>query len=226
MTRRALDLVLGAPALLVAAPLILILGLAVRLGSPGPAFFVQWRVGRHRRPIRVVKLRTMVRDAERLGSQVTAAHDPRVTPLGRLLRASKLDELPQLWNVVRGDMSLVGPRPEVERYIDALPPAGERLFGVRPGVTGSASIAFRDEERLLEGVADRERAYREIVLPAKVEVALQDVDDQSLVHDLAILTRTVLAVLGMVPPHPAFERVRVHLAGGVGATRPPAGQAS
>jgi lipopolysaccharide/colanic/teichoic acid biosynthesis glycosyltransferase len=212
--KRWLDLALAAPALAAAAPLVAGLALAVRLTSPGPAFFVQTRLGRHRRPIRVVKLRTMTEGAEHGGAQVTAAQDPRVTPLGRFLRATKLDELPQLWNVVRGDMSLTGPRPEVERYVKHYRPEWERVFDVRPGLTDSASVAFRHEEELLAGAHDRERAYVEVLLPLKIRLALEDVERASLAHDLGVLLRTALAVLGANPTHPAVVEARRALADG------------
>lgn len=208
--RRIFDLALGVPALLVSGPFILGLAAAVRLTSPGPAFFVQPRVGRGRRPIRVVKLRTMRDGSDGRGPHVTAAGDTRVTPLGTILRATKLDELPQLWNVVRGDMSLVGPRPEAERYAARYRPEWERLFTVRPGVTDAGSLAFRDEESLLAAAVDRERAYVEAVLPAKLRLALDGVEDASTWHDVGILARTLAVVLrvGGRRPHPAVEEAR------------------
>jgi lipopolysaccharide/colanic/teichoic acid biosynthesis glycosyltransferase len=220
LIKRALDLALGVPALVASAPVILGLATAVRLTSPGPAFFVQTRVGRGRRPIRVVKLRTMARDADRTGGAVTAAGDPRVTPLGRLLRATKLDELPQLLNVVRGDMSLVGPRPELERNVARYRPEWEAIFSVRPGITDPATLVFRDEEALLSAAADRDRAYLEVILPAKVRLALDGVARASVAYDLGVIVRTAAAVLriGGRAPHPAVAEARRAIA----ALDPPA----
>jgi lipopolysaccharide/colanic/teichoic acid biosynthesis glycosyltransferase len=194
-SKRLVDLALALPAAAASAPLVLVLAAAVKLSSPGPAFYVQTRVGRGRRPLRVFKLRSMRVDADRQGPHVTAAGDPRVTRLGAFLRRTKLDELPQLWNVVRGDMSLVGPRPEAERYVAQYRPEWLALLEVRPGITDLASLVFRDEESLLAGANDRERAYVEAVLPAKLKLALEGVARSSLRYDLEILVRTVLIVV-------------------------------
>ena len=197
--KRALDLALAVPALVVAAPIIAGLAAAVKLTSPGPAFYVQQRVGRGGRPLRLFKLRSMRQDADRVGPHVTAAGDPRVTPIGRVLRRTKLDELPQLWNVVRGDMSLVGPRPEAERYVAHYRPEWRALLDVRPGITDLASLVFRDEEALLGRAVDRERAYVEAVLPAKLRLALEGVRRSSPLFDAGVLARTFVAVLRLAP---------------------------
>jgi lipopolysaccharide/colanic/teichoic acid biosynthesis glycosyltransferase len=212
--KRWIDLAIALPAAAIAAPLVGALAAAVRLTSPGPAFFVQERVGRGRRPIRVVKLRTMVDGADRHGPAVTAAGDSRVTPLGALLRRTKLDELPQLFNVIRGDMSLVGPRPEAPRYAQRYPAEWSRLFDVRPGVTDLASLVFRDEEALLAGVEERERAYLDAIVPAKIKLALEGVDRASTLHDLRVLLTTALVVLRVmrVDDHPALEEARANVA--------------
>ncbi len=182
--------------LLVGAPLLAVLSAAIRLESAGPALFRQIRVGRGKLPIRTVKLRTMVVDADRQGPQITAGGDSRITRVGRVLRRTKLDELPQLWNVLVGDMSLVGPRPEVPRYAETYRPEWQNLFTVRPGITDLASLTFRDEESLLAAARDRERAYREVIMPAKLALALESVERSSLRHDLSIIARTALSVLG------------------------------
>lgn len=197
---RILDIAIAGTALIVTAPLVLGLAAAVKLDSPGPAFFRQTRVGRGKQPIRITKLRTMVTDAERRGSQVTAAGDPRVTRVGALLRRTKLDELPQLWDVLRGDMSLVGPRPEVERYVVRYRPEWERIFTVRPGVTDLASLVFRNEEQLLSLAADREHAYTEVIMPMKIALALESIDAASLREDLRVIMRTIAAVVGRADP--------------------------
>jgi lipopolysaccharide/colanic/teichoic acid biosynthesis glycosyltransferase len=210
--KRLFDLAVALPAALFTAPLVAGLAAAVKLTSPGPAFFAQTRVGRGKKPIRVLKLRTMVDGADRKGPAVTAGGDRRITPLGALLRKTKLDELPQLWNVVRGDMSLVGPRPEAPRYVEKYRPEWDALFAVRPGITDEASLVFRDEESLLAGAADgeRERAYVEAVLPAKLALALEGARHDSPLYDVSVLARTALAVLrpARLADHPALEAAR------------------
>jgi lipopolysaccharide/colanic/teichoic acid biosynthesis glycosyltransferase len=156
---------------------------------------VQTRVGRGKKPIRVAKFRTMVVDAERRGPVVTAARDPRITRVGALLRKAKLDELPQLWNILRGEMSIVGPRPEVPRYVEKYRPEWQKLLSVRPGLTDLASLTFRDEESLLALAHDRERAYTEVVMPMKLELALRGVEQRNVLFDLAVIARTAAAVV-------------------------------
>ena len=215
LRKRAFDLALAVPALIVSAPAIAALAVAVKLDSPGPAFYAQTRLGRGRRPFRVYKLRSMVADADRAGAHVTAAGDARITRIGRILRRAKLDELPQLWNVVRGDMSIVGPRPEAERYVRSDRPEWERIFAVRPGLTDPATIAFREEESLLAAARDRERAYLDVVLPAKLRIALEGVDRSSLLYDARVVLDTLGLLLpgGRRAPHPAFEEARHRLGG-------------
>lgn len=196
VAKRVFDVLVAGAALAATGPALLALAVAIKLDSPGPVLFFQTRVGRGRRPIRVPKLRTMVVDAERKGPAVTAARDPRITRIGSLLRRTKLDELPQLFSVVRGDMSLVGPRPEVEHYVAQYKPEWHRLLEVRPGLTDLASLTFRHEEELLAAANDRERAYIEVIMPLKLQLALRGVDDASIGHDLVVIARTALAVLG------------------------------
>src|SRR5262249_43180358 len=161
---------------------LLLIALLVRLSSPGPALFRQARLGRGGREFAIWKFRTMRSDAAP-GPLITAAGDARVTPLGRFLRHTKIDELPQLVNVLVGDMSLVGPRPEVPKY---LPCYDRAVLAVRPGITDPASIAYRDEEELLARFADPERAYVELVLPKKLELARAYLREQSLGRDLSL----------------------------------------
>jgi lipopolysaccharide/colanic/teichoic acid biosynthesis glycosyltransferase len=188
-----LDVAIAGAALVVGAPLIALASAAIRLDSPGPVLFRQRRVGRDKRLIETLKLRTMV--ASTGGPQITAGGDPRITRVGQFLRRTKLDELPQLWNVLRGDMSLVGPRPEVPRYVETYRPEWQKLFSVRPGITDLASLTFRDEESLLAAARDRERAYREVIMPAKLALALEGVERSSLRHDLGIIARTALSIV-------------------------------
>lgn len=202
---RVLDLAFASMGLLVSAPLLAGLALAIKVDSRGPVLFRQTRIGRERRPFSLLKLRTMRVEQPRDSPQITATGDPRITRVGALLRRSKLDELPQLWNILRGDMSLVGPRPEVPRYVEVYRPQWAPLLAVRPGLTDEASLRFRDEERLLEMAHDRDRAYVEVVMPIKLELALEGVARASTLHDLGVLARTALAIVR--PRRPSLETV-------------------
>jgi lipopolysaccharide/colanic/teichoic acid biosynthesis glycosyltransferase len=190
--KRIFDIAVAATGLTLTAPLLAMLAAAVKLDSPGPVFYIQTRVGRGRKPIRVAKLRTMRVDTS--GSSITADRDPRITRVGSFLRKAKLDELPQLWNVLRGDMSIVGPRPEVPRYVDQYREDWLPLLAVRPGLTDVASLTFRDEEQLLALAHDRERAYTEVIMPMKLELALRGVTAGSMRTDVATIVQTIAAV--------------------------------
>jgi lipopolysaccharide/colanic/teichoic acid biosynthesis glycosyltransferase len=203
MLKRLFDVIVAATGLLVLAPLLVVLAVLVKLDSPGPVFFRQWRVGQHERPFRIFKFRTMTVQQAPGAAQVTAAGDPRITRTGQWLRRWKLDELPQLIDVLRGTMSLVGPRPEVPRYVEHYPKAWrERLLSVRPGITDFASVRFRDENELLAGAEDPEREYINVVLPTKLRYALQYVDNPSIASDLKVLGLTLRTVFApRLPAH-------------------------
>jgi lipopolysaccharide/colanic/teichoic acid biosynthesis glycosyltransferase len=190
--KRALDVAASAAGLIVLSPVLVACALAVRLSSTGPILFRHRRVGRFRRPFELLKFRTMV---DRPGVQVTAAGDPRITPVGRVLRKYKLDELPQLVNVLRGDMSLVGPRPEVARYVEEYEREYDRILAVRPGITDFAAIEYRDEERILARSVDPERTYIDEVLPAKIRLYDRYLAERSLRTDLFLIVRTIGAIL-------------------------------
>ena len=194
MCKRAVDVAASAAGLCVLAPVLGATALAVRLDSPGPILFRQTRVGRDFRPFCILKFRTMVTDADRLGPQVTSGADPRITRVGRVLRRTKLDEIPQLWNVLRGDMSLVGPRPEVPRYVEQFRDQFAEVLTTRPGITDPASLVYRDESAVLATYPDPERAYVEHVLPEKLSLARDYVQRMSLAGDLRLLVRTLAAL--------------------------------
>jgi lipopolysaccharide/colanic/teichoic acid biosynthesis glycosyltransferase len=196
MAKRAIDLLIAAAGLLLLAPLLLVVGLAIKLDSPGPVFFRQERVGKNGRPFRIFKFRTMREQPADPPVQITVGADPRITRVGAFLRRTKLDELAQLIDVLRGTMSLVGPRPEVPRYV-ALYPADLRakVLSVRPGITDPASLAYRDENSLLARAADPEREYVEVVMPAKLRCAAAYVDNMSLGADLRLMVATLKAVV-------------------------------
>jgi lipopolysaccharide/colanic/teichoic acid biosynthesis glycosyltransferase len=188
--RRALDLLLSASALLVLAPMMALIGLMVGFTSPGGALFRQVRVGREGAEFEILKFRSM--RTGMAGSAITAGGDPRVTRVGRALRTTKLDELPQLVNVLRGEMSLVGPRPELPRFVALWPGDVRReVLSVRPGLTDPASIRFRREEELLAASDDPERTYVEELMPAKLALYVDYVRSRSLVGDLRLLAETL-----------------------------------
>ena len=192
--KRILDLGLGSLGLVAAAPILALVAVAMRAsGDRGPFLHRALRVGEGGRPITVLKIRTMTAGGG--GPRLTGLDDPRVTRVGRVLRRFRLDELPQLVNVVRGEMSLVGPRPEDPAYVDLDDPLHRRVFSARPGITGLAQLSYHDEARLMAG-PDPERTYREQVLPAKLRLDAEYLDRQSVRLDLTILVRTVLAVAG------------------------------
>jgi lipopolysaccharide/colanic/teichoic acid biosynthesis glycosyltransferase len=192
MTKRLFDIVFSALGLLVLAPLLIAVAAWVKLDSPGPAFFRQERVGRFGVPFRIHKFRTMSHAQAAGGPLVTVGADARITRAGAFLRRHKLDELPQLIDVLKGDMSLVGPRPEVPRYVAMYPPGlRDKVLSVRPGITDPASLQFRDESGLLARAADPEREYVEVVMPAKLRLAAQYVEHASLATDLQLIGRTV-----------------------------------
>lgn len=167
--QRLLDILLSGLALLALSPLLLPIVLALRLSGEGEIFYVQQRVGRGGQPFGLYKFATMLRDSPNLGTgTVTVKDDPRVLPLGRFLRKTKINELPQLLNIFRGDMSIIGPRPQTQRCFDAFPPVSQaEIIKVRPGLSGIGSIVFRDEEELMHASAEPERFYDEVIMPYK-----------------------------------------------------------
>jgi len=195
MAKRMLDLLGSALGLLLLSPLLLVVALWVKLDSPGPVMFRQERVGLRGRPFLIHKFRTMRADAPALGPQITIGKDARITRSGQFLRRTKLDELPQLWDVLRGAMSLVGPRPEVPRYVALYPEDMRRLLlSVRPGITDLASLQYRDESSVLAQAADPERAYVEQVLPAKLALSARYVREATVLGDLRLILATLSAL--------------------------------
>lgn len=192
--KRAFDLVAAVLGLVLLSPVMAVVTVLVKLDTEGPAVFRQVRIGMRGREFRIWKFRTMRIVAD--GPAVTAGADPRITRVGRWLRSWKLDELPQLLNVVLGDMSLVGPRPEVPQYVDLWPEwARERILSVRPGITDPASLAFRRESDVLAAVDDPERHYVNTILPEKVALYTAYVDGQTFLGDCRILLRTLISVV-------------------------------
>ena len=193
--KRLFDILASGLGLLVLSPLFLILALWIPLDSPGPVFYRQTRVGRGDRDFRIFKFRTMHVGADK-GSLVTiGGRDPRVTRAGNFLRRCKLDELPQLINVLVGDMSLVGPRPEVRKYVDLYTPEQLHVLDVRPGMTDAASIKYRNESELLGQVADPEDYYIQVILPDKLAINLDYVRNHSFLADIKLILKTIGAIV-------------------------------
>ena len=194
MLKRLVDIAFAVFGLAVCfLPGLLVAG-AIKLTSRGPVFFRQERMGRGFRPFRIYKFRSMVQDAPKKGSLVTFGVDPRVTWVGHFLRAAKIDELPQLINVLLGDMSLVGPRPEVRKYVEMFRDDYAEILRVRPGITDPASIKYRHEAEILGGAENPEREYIERVLPEKIRLAKEYVQNHSLWIDLVIILKTIQVV--------------------------------
>ena len=192
MLKRLFDLAVAAVGLVVLTPMLLLAALWIKLDSAGPVFFRQERVGRGGRVFRIHKLRTMQHDAPARGPALTVHHDQRITRAGRFLRQHRIDELPQLIDVLLGHMSVVGPRPELPRYVALYPAAlREQVLAVRPGITDPASLAFADEARLLAQAADAERAYVETILPHKLQQQADYARRATLASDIAVLARTL-----------------------------------
>jgi lipopolysaccharide/colanic/teichoic acid biosynthesis glycosyltransferase len=203
--KRTLDIAASAAGLVLLSPLMLAIALFIKLDSPGPVFFRQVRVGRHGQPFRIFKFRTMLQVQAAGAPQLTAATDARITRAGKWLRRTKLDELPQLIDVLRGTMSLVGPRPEVPRYVEHYPEQHrERVLSVRPGITDFASVHYRNEGDLLARAADPEREYLDVILPSKLRYAMHYVDNVSVADDLRVLGLTLRTVF--VPTFPTSKR--------------------
>lgn len=180
--------------MLLLSPLLAAAAIAVRLGSPGSSLFRQERIGRNGRPFFLLKFRTMVSEAPKLGGQITFGDDPRITSVGKILRKTKIDELPQLFNVLKGDMSLVGPRPEVRRYVEMFADDYADILKVRPGITDLASIKYRDESTILGHAANPEEEYVQRILPEKIRLAREYVRRRSLLLDTVIIFGTLLSL--------------------------------
>ena len=192
--KRLFDILVSGLGLILLSPLLLVVAVLVRATSTGPIFFLQTRVGRDFRPFEIFKFRTMVADAPARGGQLTAGADPRITGIGRVLRKTKIDELPQLWNVFKGDMSLVGPRPEVPKYVEMFRDDYRTILSVRPGITDPASLKYRDESSVLAQANDPEAAYIEQILPEKIALAKAYIERSSLSYDLSLIWQTLLRI--------------------------------
>ena len=193
--KRGLDIIAALAGLIMLAPLFAVVAILIRTDSSGPVFFQQERIGKGFRPFWIYKFRTMVKDAPDKGGALTASGDPRVTRIGKILRHTKIDELPQLINILRGDMSLVGPRPEVRKYVDLFRKNYETILAVRPGITDPASLKYRDESAILAKSENPEQEYIQRILPDKLRLGEEYVRQSSLVVDLVLIFKTILTVI-------------------------------
>ena len=192
--KRAFDIVSCTLAVLVLFPFGLIIALCIACGSRGGVFYRQTRVGKDNKDFKLLKFRTMRPNADRQGLLITVGNDQRITRIGGFLRKYKIDELPQLLNIIKGDMSVVGPRPEVRRYVEMYDERQRRVLTVRPGLTDYASLQYISESELLAESADPEKTYIEEIMPAKLELNLQYIEKQSLKEDLKLIFQTLFSI--------------------------------
>ncbi len=196
IAKRIFDIIISGVLLFLLLPLMIVLGMLIKLDSKGPVMFRQVRVTTYGKPFKIFKFRTMVDHADRLGTQVTTKGDMRVTRVGRLLRKFRLDELPQLLNILTGDMTFVGTRPEVEKYVAYYTNEMKATLLLPAGVTSMASIKYKDEERLLESAKDADKVYIEQILPEKMKYNLRAIEKFNFMEDIKTMLSTVFAVIG------------------------------
>ncbi|MHC1706111.1 MAG: sugar transferase [Bacteroidales bacterium] len=192
--KRVFDFLVSLIAIVILSPILIIISFLVLLSSPGGIFFTQQRIGKDHKPFRLLKFRTMKPYSETSGQLTIGTKDPRITTVGYFLRRYKLDELPQLFNIVRGEMSIVGPRPEVPKYVSLYNPEQQKVLKLRPGLTDYASLEYINENEILANSPDPEKAYIEDIMPAKLKLNLKYIEDQSLAVDIRILFQTVKAI--------------------------------
>lgn len=189
--KRFCDIVFSSFGLVLFSPFFVIIAMLIKIDSPGSIFYKQERIGKNFRPFFIYKFRTMVKDGDKKGLQITVGGDNRVTRFGKMLRKAKLDEFPQLINVLKGEMSLVGPRPEVKKYVDLFKEEYEDILKVRPGITDISSITFRKEEEVLKNQVDPEAFYQMTLLPEKIRLAKEYIENISFFYDLVIVFKTL-----------------------------------
>lgn len=192
--KRVFDVIASTFGLIILSPLFLGIAILIKLTSQGPVFFIQKRMGKNFEEFNLYKFRSMIVDADKKGLQITSGDDPRITKIGKFIRKTKLDELPQLINVIKGDMSLVGPRPEVKKYVMLKKNDYKKVLSVKPGITDLAAIEFRNEEEILAQYNDKEKAYEQIILPKKIELYKKYIDNISFLNDIKIILKTLKVI--------------------------------
>lgn len=193
--KRALDIVVSLFGLILMSPLFIAISILIKVDSKGTVFFKQTRVGKNKTNFKIYKFRTMVTDAEKIGKQITVGNDNRITDVGKFIRKCKMDELPQLINVLTGEMSLVGPRPEVPRYVEMYDEYQAQILLVKPGITDYASIEFKNENEILKDSKNPEKKYIEEIIPHKIELNMKYIKNISLKEDIKLICKTVLEVI-------------------------------
>jgi len=188
------DFVFGVIGFIILLPFLMIIGILIRIMSPGSVMFEQERIGKDGKPFKILKFRTMVENAEELGPQITIGKDMRVTKIGEFLRKYKIDEFPQIINIINGEMSFVGPRPEVKKYVDLYTPEQRKVLSIKPGVTDLASIKFKNENEILAQSQNPERTYTEVIMPEKLRINLDYVENASLLYDVKLIFNTIKSV--------------------------------
>ena len=196
IAKRLFDIVASGIAVVLLSPVLTFIAIVIKRGSRGPVFYKGARIGKNGRPFHILKYRTMVLDADKIGGSSTPEDDPRITGIGKFLRKYKLDELPQLFNVLKGEMSLVGPRPQVKWAVDLYSPTEKRVLSVPPGITDYASLHFSNEGEILLGSTDPDKDYMEKIHPKKMALSLKYVQERSLFLDIKIIFQTLAAILG------------------------------
>ncbi|WP_297431349.1 sugar transferase [Sulfurimonas sp.] len=192
--KRVFDFIAAFIGLLLLSPILLVIALWIKFSSKGPLFYTQKRVGKDFKEFDIYKFRSMVVNADKIGPSVTSGDDSRITEVGKFIRKTKIDELPQLFNVLKGDMSLVGPRPEVMQFVAKKRDEYKKVLSVRPGITDNAAIEFRDEETIMNAYEDKERAYLEIILPQKIKLYYNYIDNISFTNDIKLLLHTLKVI--------------------------------
>ncbi|WP_198342525.1 sugar transferase [Polaribacter sp. SA4-12] len=195
MIKRVFDFIISFISLLFIFPILFLISIIIKISSPGPVFYKQTRVGENNKDFKIFKFRTMHLNADKKGLLTIGGRDPRVTTIGYYLRKSKLDELPQLINVVKGDMSFVGPRPEVRQYVNLYSETQKKVLNVKPGITDLASIEFRNENEILSEQEDPNQYYIDYIMPKKLEINLKYITQRSLIKDLDVIIKTFIAIL-------------------------------
>lgn len=192
ITKRIFDFLLSLAGVIILSPIFIIVSIAIKIDSKGSILFLQKRVGRYGKEFNIYKFRTMVTDAERLGKQITVGKDNRITRVGAFLRKFKIDELPQLFNVLKGDMSLVGPRPEVPKYVDLYTDEQRKVLDVRPGITDMASLRYKDENDILGKVENPEEYYINVIMKDKLRLNLEYIEKSNVFFDIYLIVKTVI----------------------------------
>ena len=190
--KRIFDFLVSLMGIIILSPIFIIVSIAIKMDSKGNVLFLQRRVGRYEKEFNIYKFRTMVTDAEKLGKQITVGNDSRITRVGAFLRKTKIDELPQLFNVLKGDMSLVGPRPEVPKYVNLYTEEQKKVLNVRPGITDMASLRYRDENDILGKVDNPEEYYINVIMKDKLSLNLQYIEKSNIFFDIYLIVKTII----------------------------------